>query len=108
MVGGGRYTVYVLYICTVVVVNHHLKSLSTPPKFFTRPIFYPSTAFFTVNNHMDNRAYEQYKATQPAASMPQRMPAEPLPDLTSVEITVVIIFAIAVVYALVRLFWRGK
>ncbi len=53
---------------------------------------------------MDNRAYEQYKATQPAAPMPQRIQAEPLPELTTVEITVILVFAVAVIYALYRLF----
>lgn len=57
---------------------------------------------------MDNRAYEQYKATQPAAPMPQRIQPEPLPELTQVEITVVIVFAVVVVYALVRMFWTRK
>ena len=57
---------------------------------------------------MDNKAYEQYKATQPVAPRPQRVEAEPLPALSTVEITVIIIFAVAVVYALVRIFWRGK
>ena len=52
---------------------------------------------------MDNRAYEQYKATQPVAPRAERIQAEPLPDLTSVEITVVIVFAIAVVYAIFRI-----
>ena len=46
MVGGGRYTHTVLYNNNSMVANHHLKSISTPPKFFTRPIFYPSTTFF--------------------------------------------------------------
>ena len=53
---------------------------------------------------MDNRAYEQYKATQPVAPMPQRIESEPLPELTSVEITVILVFALAVIYALYRLF----
>ena len=57
---------------------------------------------------MDNRAYEQYKATQPVTPRPERVEAEPLPELTTTEITVIIIFAVAVVYALVRIFWRGK
>jgi hypothetical protein len=52
---------------------------------------------------MDNRAYEQYKATQPVAPRAERIQAEPLPDLTHVEITVVIVFAIAVVYAIFRI-----
>ena len=52
---------------------------------------------------MDNRAYEQYKASQPVAPRPQRVEPEPLPDLTHVEITVIIIFAVAVVYAIYRI-----
>ena len=48
---------------------------------------------------MDNRAYEQYKATQPVAPMPQRVAAEPLPELTHTEITVIIVFALVVIYA---------
>ncbi len=57
---------------------------------------------------MDNRAYEQYRATQPAEQMPQRIQAEPLPELTTVEITVILAFAILVVYALYRLFQKKK
>ena len=57
---------------------------------------------------MDNRAYEQYKATQPVTPRPERVEPEPLPNLTHVEITVIIVFAVAVIYALVRIFWRGK
>ena len=57
---------------------------------------------------MDNRAYEQYKATQPVAPRAERVQAEPLPDLTHVEITVVIVFAIAVVYAIFRMFRPPK
>ena len=53
---------------------------------------------------MDNRAYEQYKASQPVTPRAERVQAEPLPDLTTVEITVVIVFAVAVVYALYRVF----
>ena len=52
---------------------------------------------------MDNKAYEQYKASQPVTPRPQRVEAEPLPDLTTVEITVIIIFAVAVVYAVYRI-----
>ena len=52
---------------------------------------------------MDNRAYEQYKATQPVVPRPQRVEPEPLPTLTTVEITVIIIFAVAVVYAIYRI-----
>ncbi len=57
---------------------------------------------------MDNRAYEQYRATQPAEQMPQRIQAEPLPELTTVEITVISAFAILVGYALYRLFQKKK
>ena len=57
---------------------------------------------------MDNRAYEQYKATQPVEPMPQRIQAEPLPELTTVEITVISAFAILVGYALYRLFQKKK
>ena len=57
---------------------------------------------------MDNRAYEQYKASQPVTPRAERIQAEPLPDLTHVEITVVIVFAIAVVYALYRIFRPPK
>ena len=57
---------------------------------------------------MDNKAYEQYKATQPVAPRPQRVEAEPLPALSTVEITVIAVFAVAVIYALVRIFWPNK
>ena len=53
--------------------------------------------------HMDNRAYEQYKATQPVTPRAERVQAEPWPELTHVEITVIVIFAIAVVYAVYRI-----
>jgi hypothetical protein len=52
---------------------------------------------------MDNKAYEQYKATQPVTPRPERVAAEPLPELTHVEITVIIVFAVAVVYAIWRI-----
>jgi hypothetical protein len=51
---------------------------------------------------MDNKAYEQYKATQPVAPRPERVDAEPLPTLTSVEITVIAVFVLLVVYAVYR------
>jgi len=51
---------------------------------------------------MDNRAYEQYKATQPVAPRPERVAAEPLPTLTSVEITAIAVIATLAVYALYR------
>jgi hypothetical protein len=52
---------------------------------------------------MDNRAYEQYKASQPVVPRPQRVEPEPLPTLTTTEITVIIVFAVAVVYAVYRI-----
>ena len=57
---------------------------------------------------MDNKAREQYLASQPVTPRPQRVEAQPLPELTTVEITVIIVFAVAVVYALVRIFWPNK
>ena len=52
---------------------------------------------------MDNKAYEQYLASQPVTPRAERVQAEPLPDLTTIEITVVIVFAIAVIYAVYRI-----
>ena len=57
---------------------------------------------------MDNRAYEQYKATQPVTPRAERVQAEPLPELTTVEITVIIVFAVLVAYALYRIFRSHK
>ena len=51
---------------------------------------------------MDNKAYEQYKATQPVVPRPERVTAEPLPTLTSVEITVIAVFVLLVAYVLYR------
>jgi len=51
---------------------------------------------------MDNRAYEQYKATQPVVPRSERVAQEPLPTLTGVEITVIVVFVALVVYAV----WR--
>ena len=53
---------------------------------------------------MDNKAREQYLATQPVTPRPQRQEPEPLPTLTHVEITVIIVFAIAVIYAVYCIF----
>ena len=53
---------------------------------------------------MDNRAYEQYLASQPVTPRAERVQAEPLPELTTVEITVIAVFAVLVVYALYRIF----
>ena len=52
---------------------------------------------------MDNRAYEQYKASQPVTPRAERVQAEPLPDLNTVEITVILVFVFAVVYAIFRI-----
>ena len=57
---------------------------------------------------MDNRAYEQYKATQPVTPRAERVQAQPWPELTHVEITVIIVFAVAVIYAFVRMFRPPK
>jgi hypothetical protein len=48
---------------------------------------------------MDNKAYEQYQAQQPVVPRPERVAAEPWPELTTVEITVIIVCALAVIYA---------
>ena len=53
---------------------------------------------------MDNKAREQYLASQPVTPRPQRVEAEPMPTLTGVEITVIIVFAIAVIYAVYCIF----
>ena len=57
---------------------------------------------------MDNQAREQYLASQPVVPRPPRVEAEPWPELTQVEITVIIVFAIAVVYAIFRMFRPPK
>jgi Na+/H+-dicarboxylate symporter len=57
---------------------------------------------------MDNKAREQYLASQPVTPRAERIQAEPLPELTSVEITVIIVFAVLVGYALYRLFRPPK
>ena len=48
---------------------------------------------------MDNRAYEQYKATQPVEPKPQRIEPEPLPALGTVEITAIAVIGVLAVYA---------
>lgn len=48
---------------------------------------------------MDNRAYEQYKATQPVAPKSQRIEPEPQPTLGTVEITVIAVIAALAIYA---------
>ena len=48
---------------------------------------------------MDNRAYEQYKATQPVEPRPQRIEPEPLPTLTGIEITAIAVIGLLAVYA---------
>ena len=57
---------------------------------------------------MDNQAREQYLASQPVVPRPPRVEAEPWPELTQVEITVIIVFAVAVVYAIFRMFRPPK
>ena len=57
---------------------------------------------------MDNKAREQYLASQPVTPRVERIQAEPLPDLTTIEITVIIVFAVAVVYAVYRIFRPPK
>ena len=57
---------------------------------------------------MDNKAYEQYKASQPVTPRAERIQAEPLPELTHVEITIIIVFAVAVIYAFFRIFRPPK
>ena len=57
---------------------------------------------------MDNKAREQYLASQPVTPRPERVAAEPLPTLTTVEITVIIVFAVAVIYAFFRMFRPPK
>ena len=52
---------------------------------------------------MDNKAREQYLASQPVTPRPQRVEAEPWPTLSTVEITVIIVFAVAVIYAIFRI-----
>ena len=51
---------------------------------------------------MDNRAYEQYKATQPVEPKPQRIEPEPLPTLGTVEITMIVVIVALAVYAVYR------
>ena len=70
--------------------------------------YWPLCAIGHHKYHMDNKAYEQYKATQPVVPRAERVQAEPWPELTHVEITVIIVFAVAVVYAIVRIFRPPK
>ena len=48
---------------------------------------------------MDNKAREQYTATQPVLPKPQRIEPEPLPTLGTVEITAIAVSASLAVYA---------
>ena len=59
---------------------------------------------------MNNKgqAYEQYIASQPVIPRPERVEPEPWDGLNTVEITIIVIFAIAVVYAVHRLFRLTK
>ena len=51
---------------------------------------------------MDNKAREQYLATQPVEPRPQRVEAEPLPSLTGIEITAIAVIVTLAVYAVYR------
>ena len=51
---------------------------------------------------MDNKAYEQYKATQPVTPRPERVEPEPLPSLTGIEITAIAVIVTLAVYAVYR------
>ena len=53
---------------------------------------------------MDNKAREQYLASQPVTPRTSRAEPEPMPTLTMVEITVIAVFVIAVIYAVYRMF----
>ena len=57
---------------------------------------------------MDNKAYEKYQAQQPVVPRPERVEAQPLPELTHTEITVIIVFAVLVAFALYRIFRSNK
>ena len=57
---------------------------------------------------MDNKAREQYLASQPVTPRTERVAAEPPPELTTTEITVIIVFAVLVAYALYRIFRSNK
>ena len=48
---------------------------------------------------MDNKAREQYLATQPVEPRPQRVEPEPMPALGTVEITVIAVIVALAVYA---------
>jgi hypothetical protein len=48
---------------------------------------------------MDNRAYEQHKATQPVTPRLERVESSPTPELGTVEITVIAVIVALAVYA---------
>ena len=52
---------------------------------------------------MDNKAREQYLATQPVTPRLERVASEPLPTLTGVEVAVFTVFVILAVYAVWRI-----
>ena len=52
---------------------------------------------------MDNKAREQYLATQPVEPRPQRIEPEPLPTLTGIEITAITVIVTLAVYAVWRI-----
>ena len=54
---------------------------------------------------MDNKAYEQYKATQPKTEVPQRYTEEPISRLSDAEWAVLIVVCLATGWALYKLFF---
>jgi hypothetical protein len=52
---------------------------------------------------MDNKAYEQYRASQPVVA-PQRPEPAPPWQATVLEITIIIVFVIVCIYAVYRAF----
>lgn len=52
---------------------------------------------------MDNKAYSQYQATQPKFSAPERAEAPPPLELSTVEITILVVFIALVIWAIYRI-----
>ena len=52
---------------------------------------------------MDNKAREQYLATQPVTPRLERVASEPLPALTGIEITAIAVIVTLAVYAVWRI-----
>ena len=53
---------------------------------------------------MDNKAREQYLASQPVVPRPERVEPEPWDGLNTVEITVLVIIGAMVIYAIYHIF----